>query len=338
MELFDNLKLIILLKRMTYSLFFFYKNIKTYPFYATWYRNSEIVKAYKNFLSKNKNISSKRKVLIQNLDKTSVKTVDTILARIKKVLNSKAEKINCFTIKEKEQLGRLKLDFKNQIKKLDDNCYSYKEFLIPINHFESSVFYYEHQIHDIDNLDYIKDKNILDVGGFIGDSAIVLSKYTDAEVHTFEPEKENYDLILKTIKMNNKSNIIPHKIGLGNKKEILKLAVNNSASTLIDTYLDTDNYEEINLTTLDEFIKDNPMNIGLIKVDVEGFEQQFLHGAKETIKSQKPILLISIYHSLEDFFDIKPMIESWDLGYNFKIRKPIDGNISFETLLICEPY
>lgn len=320
------------------TILFCLKKYKKYYFDSGFLKKrSRIGKAYKNFLSKNKNISSKRKILIRNLDKISVKTVDTILTRIKKVLNSKAEKINCFTIKEKEQLGRLKLGFKNQIKKLDDNCYSYKDFLLPVNHFESSVFYYEHQIHDIDNLDYIKDKNILDVGGFIGDSAIVLSKYTDAEVHTFEPEKENYDLILKTIKMNNKSNIIPHKIGLGNKKETLKLAVNDSASTLIDTYLDTDNYEEINLTTLDEFIKDNPMKIGLIKVDVEGFEQQFLNGAKETIKAQKPVLLISIYHSLEDFFEIKPMIESWNLGYNFKIRKPVDGNISFETLLICEP-
>ncbi len=47
----------------------------------------------------------------------------------------------------------------------------------------------------------------------------------------------------------------------------------------------------------------------------------FLSGAVETIKSQKPMLFISIYHSVEDFFEIKPWIENLDLGYKFEIIK-----------------
>lgn len=30
------------------------------------------------------------------------------------------------------------------------------------------------------------------------------------------------------------------------------------------------------------------------------------------------------------------MIESWNLGYSFKIIKPIDHTISLETALFCE--
>ena len=70
----------------------------------------------------------------------------------------------------------------------------------------------------------------------------------------------------------------------------------------------------------------------------EGAEQEFLRGAINTIKKYKPILLISIYHSIDDFLDIKPMIESWDLGYHFEIVKPVDGSIMFETMLIAEVY
>jgi hypothetical protein len=44
---------------------------------------------------------------------------------------------------------------------------------------------------------------------------------------------------------------------------------------------------------------------------------------------------LSIYHNPDDFFDIKPMIESWDLGYAFKIRR-CPGEIFAETLLIAE--
>jgi hypothetical protein len=46
--------------------------------------------------------------------------------------------------------------------------------------------------------------------------------------------------------------------------------------------------------------------------------------------------LISVYHNISDFLDIKPFIENLDLGYTFDIYKPIDGSISGETLLICQ--
>ena len=77
-------------------------------------------------------------------------------------------------------------------------------------------------------------------------------------------------------------------------------------------------------------------NIGLIKVDLEGAEQRFLKGAEKTIKAQKPLLLISIYHTPSDFFDIKPLIESWNLGYEFTVFNPVDWGILIETMIICE--
>jgi hypothetical protein len=36
-------------------------------------------------------------------------------------------------------------------------------------------------------------------------------------------------------------------------------------------------------------------------------------GAEKTIKKDKPILLISVYHTGKDFFEIKPLLESWNL-------------------------
>lgn len=78
------------------------------------------------------------------------------------------------------------------------------------------------------------------------------------------------------------------------------------------------------------------LEVGFIKVDIEGFEQEFLKGAKQTITEQKPAMLISIYHQASDFFEIKPMIESWNLGYSFKIIKPIDHSIVDECALFCE--
>ena len=80
------------------------------------------------------------------------------------------------------------------------------------------------------------------------------------------------------------------------------------------------------------------MEIGLIKVDIEGGEPNFLIGAKKTICEQKPIILLSIYHNAHDFFELKPLLESWNLGYTFAIHKPTYESITGETLLLVEAF
>ena len=78
--------------------------------------------------------------------------------------------------------------------------------------------------------------------------------------------------------------------------------------------------------------------MGLIKVDIEGAEQSFLSGAKNTIIEHRPVLLISIYHNYNDFYKIKPLIESWNSGYQFDFHSPVlEYAVNRETLLICEP-
>ena len=94
--------------------------------------------------------------------------------------------------------------------------------------------------------------------------------------------------------------------------------------------------EKVMMRTLDSYVEEHPMDIGLIKVDIEGAEQQFMKGARKTIEKYRPVLLMSIYHNADDFFHIKPIIESWNLGYKFKIHKPVDFSISREVLLIAE--
>lgn len=70
-------------------------------------------------------------------------------------------------------------------------------------------------------------------------------------------------------------------------------------------------YEEIDIITLDSYVKTNKIKVGFIKVDIEGFEQEFLKGAEKTIKSQKPAMAISLYHSYSDFLILNPF---WNLG------------------------
>ncbi|MBR6231507.1 MAG: FkbM family methyltransferase [Alphaproteobacteria bacterium] len=274
------------------------------------------------------------KKLIANLDDQSITIINKILGRIAVSKNHEGVVYDLFDNDEIEIIKRLPQTFWNCILRLNDNCYAYHNYFLPINHFEVCVFRDKHEIENT-NKDYFKDKDIIDAGGFIGDSAIIFSDYTSKNVYSFEPTKENYEIMLKTLKLNNKKNVIPVNIGLGDKKEEKQIFFDGSASGLFET-ISTKRKENIQLITLDSYVEEHNLNVGLIKSDLEGFEQPFLRGAEKTIKRQKPTLLISIYHCADDFFKIKPMIESWNLGYKFKVVKPVDGNVLLETMLIAE--
>ena len=97
------------------------------------------------------------------------------------------------------------------------------------------------------------------------------------------------------------------------------------------------NKRTIKIVRLDDYVKQNHIVPGVIKTDLEGFEMHFLRGALDTIKKYRPIMVLSIYHSADDFFGIKPFIESLNLGYKFKLFKADDGMILGGTCLICIP-
>ncbi len=274
--------------------------------------------------------------LIKNLDDNSIDCVSKILSRVQQIATSNNARFDIFTEEEIKQFKNLKKEFHSQIIKISDEVWAYKQYLLPIKHFESSVFYYKHQLGDLKNIDSFKDKDIIDAGGFIGDSAIVFSPYTNGNVYTFEPTTQNYNMMLETIKLNESKNIVPVKLGLGSKDEVLEINIDSSASSINRVLHENLQKESIHITTLDKFVEEHNLKVGLIKVDIEGFEQEFLRGALNTIKTQKPTLLLSIYHNADDFFNIKPFIESLDLGYSLKIVRPNDGGVRGETLLICE--
>ena len=147
---------------------------------------------------------------------------------------------------------------------------------------------------------------------------------------------ENFDLLEQTIRLYNLKNVVAENFGLGDEEKVQQIKVYGSNSAVVLEKDESSVYQEIKVKTLDNYASESKLNIGLIKVDIEGEEQQFLAGAKETIKEQKPTLLVSIYHNPEDFYEIKPMIEEWNLGYTFSVYKPCDYSISCETLLIAE--
>jgi hypothetical protein len=119
---------------------------------------------------------------------------------------------------------------------------------------------------------------------------------------------------------------------LGDSRKTGQLICKGFCSRFTKRERERENWLEI--TDIDSFVRENNVNLGVIKLDVEGLESEIIRGAIESIKKYKPVLLISIYHTPEDFFHIKPFIENLNLSYNFLIRKLAPQRPLGETMLI----
>lgn len=248
-------------------------------------------------------IEDKIQRLLSGLDSQSIQCVNTILARLKSVTNVKDKRIFCLTQQEIQTLQTIESEFYPRIICFE-NSYFYNGFFLPKSdyvQFEISVFWHKHSLHRIENWDAIRNKNIIDVGGFIGDSALILQQYTQKEVYSFEALSDNYDLMRQTITLNNANRIIPIKKALGAKFERVKITRYGAGSSIVVHH--NQDFEEVEVITLDSFVKEHNLEVGFIKVDIEGFETLFLQGALETIKEQKPAMLVSIYHQASDFLE-----------------------------------
>lgn len=277
--------------------------------------------------------------LISGLDNESRNTVSDIIHRMGMIADGNKSLQDVYTQREQEEFVRMNDEFSSKIVKLNDNLYYYNGYYLPVNQFDSSVFFTRYGIDKLTTLDSVRNKHIIDAGGYVGDTALLFSSYTDKNIHVFEASPSNMDIIRETIRLNHLDNIVPVSKALGEKSgtATFSLGESNSCNSLVErpgyNYPD---HIEVPVVTLDDYVRENDLEVGLIKVDIEGGEQLLLRGAVETIRTQHPILLISIYHSANDFFEIKPMIEKMCGKYTFRIVKPANPAIALETILLAE--
>ena len=146
----------------------------------------------------------------------------------------------------------------------------------------------------------IKDGDVvLDIGTNIGEVILnIAKKNINGKIYGFEPVDYNYEKLITNISLNNFKNIIISKLALSDKKETLfyKEKKGHSGGISMNKEVNMDNnYKTIDSVTLDEFVKEKRLDkIDFVKVDIEGFEMNFLQGAKETIKQFKPKLFFEI--------------------------------------------
>ena len=133
---------------------------------------------------------------------------------------------------------------------------------------------------------------MVDIGANIGIYSYAFRSYC-REIHAFEPQSA-CRAVLEAIRA---PNIRLHSVALSDTDETMDLRIPEKDGSRIDGLASLRPLngnviiEKVSVTTLDSF---GFTDIALLKIDVEGHEMRVLKGALETIRRERPVILIEI--------------------------------------------
>lgn len=172
------------------------------------------------------------------------------------------------------------------------------------------VLYFQHGLRFASQKikDYYANRDVFDVGAYIGDSAYVLAKYNPHKIYSYEIGKQLFETTKENVKKLHIDNVTV-VINKGISDKVGEISIDDEKSFGLS--MNKDGKTKVPITTIDEERKHFNAKVGFIKADVEGFALNVLEGAKQTIAEDRPILQISIYHTFYEFFYVNEFIRQF---------------------------
>lgn len=300
--------------------------------------------SFKNYILK-ENMLERIEALKSNLDEYSLHTIDTLVERIlnypeahyKVRMKVKSEDVIGGLLEEETQDNRLKVNkYLNTI---------HKKYVIPRTLMEPSIFFYHHglAILPVETQNYVKGEDFVDLGAYIGDSALALYQYDYKKIYSIEMSQKSIEQYRQLMRKNNITS---------SKYELINVAiaarddlppVNILDLGISDMTIVESGQGDIKVIqkSLDTVVKENNIAPKFIKADIEGYSLELVKGAVNTINKYRPVMCISIYHNPYEFFEVKPFLENNIDDYTYIIRKltvsPFVAGCHGEATLIAYP-
>lgn len=201
-------------------------------------------------------------------------------------------------------------------------------FLQQVNLDWSSSYTNWYGLYDMPSsvLKAVNGKTVFDVGAYIGDTLPVLrALFPKSQLLAFEPNEQNFKRLVTLMPDEiTAGSIVAFQQGIADKQGKMFLTSQTEGTEAVSTMMPETkglHQTEVIVNTIDAVVKERNLEVGLIKADVEGLEPQVIQGALETIKKQKPVLVLATYHQPEEYYELKPYLESLNLGYKFRLRR-----------------
>lgn len=146
-----------------------------------------------------------------------------------------------------------------------------------------------------------KERSFVDIGSHIGTWSMYLSSLCKT-VHAFEAQRMTYFALNGSIALNGFQNIQTYNVALGSPKsegeemDLKIVSLDGGGSTLMKEAAQQVGYdfgsERVVVRSLDSF---NLVEVGLMKVDVEGWELEVLKGSVKTIERCQPKIVFECW-------------------------------------------
>lgn len=197
---------------------------------------------------------------------------------------------------------------KRRIKKAklaSDDCYILKEvqgskMLLNLSDVGISRELFFTGVHEAESTKQFKEEicsgmTIFELGANIGYYALIGAQRIGAsgKIIAFEPSPINMQAFKTNISLNNYERLVEtYQMGIGNKtgKMMFNLVNKGNMSSFHERAdgggIKTFNSIEVNVTTIDDFVKDRLEKIDYMRMDVEGYEYEIFQGMKNFLKSE----------------------------------------------------
>ena len=152
-----------------------------------------------------------------------------------------------------------------------------------------------------DNLISLDGMEIIDVGANNGHFTVEFAQYVgdSGKVHSYEPQRIIFQQLCGNVFLNGLDNVYTYNVALGDevrftyveKPNYFDNGYVNFGDVHISNSNEYDDVEKVQIATLDSYEFDN---VGLIKLDAQGFESYILSGATNTINKYRPYIFIEI--------------------------------------------
>ncbi len=185
----------------------------------------------------------------------------------------------------------------------------WKDRVMYLNHdsFQSMWIMYAYEV-DWEEFNLIRDfiredDHVADVGANMGFYTIWFTKFIrTGTIHSFEPDERNYDRLKKNVNANKGSDrVYLNRIALSNINGTLSFTTGFDGENHISNETG-ENMITVRSQRLDDYcILNNISSLSYVKVDIEGFEYDFLEGASELLSGKNiDIIQLEINRTLQN--------------------------------------
>jgi FkbM family methyltransferase len=164
-----------------------------------------------------------------------------------------------------------------------------------------------------------EDWNLLDIGANVGYYTVMFSRLAPkGKVYAIEPT-DTISMLAKNLEYNGtveNVEIIKEAFGkdIGNKKDKVFRIWGEEPENIVYKF-----------NTIDNFVKERNIKIDAIKIDVDSFDFEVLQGAKETIRTQNPYIMVELNYALHKRFQHEADALRWMAERGYVSTEIYDG-------------